>query len=208
MMYWISMFLFWIFITLFYPTRIIGKKNLIKTKAIWASNHMSNLDFMIIGTRAFKRFYALTKAEAFKNKVLGAYLKSIGAIKVQRGTSDITAVKNCLRVLKDKNKPLLIFPTGTRNSSPEEVQELKNGVAMFALKANAPIVPIVIVRKPKFLRRNRVVVGEPIDISKYQGQKATKEIYDEINAEITKRMEEMIEQYSYKKNEKKGNGEK
>ena len=206
MMYWISMILFWIHITLFYPTRIIGKKNLITTKCIWASNHMSNLDVLVIGTKVFKRFYALSKAELFKNKLFGAYLKSIGAIKVQRGTSDITAVKNCLRVLKEKNKPLLIFPTGTRNSSPEEVQELKNGVAMFALKANAPIVPMVIVRKPKLWRRNRLVIGEPIDISKYQGQKATKEVYEEINAQITKSMEAMIEKYSYKKKTKEAKG--
>ena len=74
---------------------------------------------------------------------------------------------------------------------------------MFALKANAPIVPIVVVRKPKIWRFNRVVVGEPIDVSKYQGQKAGKEVFDEINAELTKRMEELIEKYSYKRDKKK-----
>ncbi len=197
------MFLFWIYVTLFYPTKIINKKNLVTKKAIWASNHTSNLDVLVLGTRVFKRFYALAKAELFKNKLFGGYLKSIGAIKVQRGTSDINAVKTCLRVLKEKDKPILIFPTGTRNSSPEEVQDLKNGVAMFALKANAPIVPIVLVRKPKLWRRNRVVIGEPIDVSKYQGQKLTKEIFDEINDQITASMEAMINKYGYKNKTKK-----
>lgn len=203
MMYWLSMILFWIYVTLFYPTRIIGKKNLVKTKAIWAANHTSNMDVLVIGTRIFKRFYALAKQELFKNKVFGAYLKSIGAISVNRGRADIESVKNTLRILKDKNKPVLIFPTGTRESTPEEVQDLKNGVAMFALKANAPIVPIVVVRKPKFWRFNRVVIGEPIDVSKYQGQKASKEVYDAINSELTSKMEELLEKYSYKRDKKK-----
>ena len=202
-MFWISMCLFWIHVTLFYPTRIIGKKNLVKTKAIWAANHTSNMDALIIGTRIFRRFYSLAKAELFKKKLFAKYMKSLGAISVNRGASDIQAVKTTLRVLKEKNKPVLIFPTGTRESSPEEVQDLKNGVAMFALKANAPIVPIVVVRKPKIWRFNRVVVGEPIDVSKYQGQKAGKEVFDEINAELTKRMEELIEKYSYKRDKKK-----
>ena len=199
MLYWISMVLFWIYIKIFYPTKVIGKKNLITTKSIWAANHTSNLDVLIIGTKSFKRFYALAKAELFKNKLFGGYLKKIGAISVKRGEADIDAVKSCLRVLKDKNKPLLIFPTGTRNSSVEEVNNLKNGVASFALKANAPIVPIVLVRKPKIFRRNRLVIGEPIDISKYQSQRLGKDVYDAINAEITKSMDEMLIKYEFKK---------
>lgn len=201
------MILFWIHVTLFYPTRIIGKKNLVKTKAIWAANHTSNMDVLVIGTRIFKRFYALAKAELFKNKLFAKYMRSIGAISVNRGTSDIQAVKTTLRVLKEKDKPVLIFPTGTRESSPEEVQDLKNGVAMFALKANAPIVPIVVVRKPKLWRFNRVVIGKPIDISKYQGQKAGKEVFDQINAELTSKMEELLEKYSYKRDKKKKQAE-
>ena len=202
MIYWISMIIFWIGM-LFFPTRVIGKKNLNKGKCIWAANHTTNLDVLIIGTKAFTRFYALGKAELFKHKLMGGYLKRLGCIKVKRGQADIEAIKQCLRILKDKQKPLLIFPSGTRESSAEEVQNLKNGVAMFALKANCPIIPIVLVRKPMFLRPNRLVIGEPIDISQYQGQKQSKEIYDEINAKLTKSMEDMIATYGYKKKEKK-----
>jgi len=203
MIYWISMVLFWIYFTILYPTKVIGKKNMNKGKCVWACNHTTNFDVLILGTKHFTKFYALGKSELFKNKLMSWYLKQLGTIPVHRGMSDITAVKQCLRVLKEKEKPLLIFPTGTRESSPEEVQDLKNGVAMFALKANAPIIPMVLVRKPKLFRPNRFVVGEPIDVSIYQGQKASKEIYDEINEKITKSMEEMIKKFGYNKKEKK-----
>ena len=203
MVYWISMVLFWIYFSILYPTKVIGKKNMKKDACIWACNHTTNFDVLILGTKHFSRFYALGKIELFKSKFMAWYLKKLGTIPVHRGESDINAVKQCLRILKDKKKPLLIFPTGTRESSAEEVQNLKNGVAMFALKANVPIIPMVLVRKPKLLRPNRFVIGEPIDVSIYQGQKANKEIYDEINAKITKSMEDMIEKYGYKKKDKK-----
>ena len=203
MIYWISMIIFWIYCTLFFPTKVIGKKNLNKGRCIWAANHTTNADVLIIGTKAFTRFYALGKAELFKHKIMGAYLKSIGCIKVKRGEADLDAIKQSLRILKDKQKPLLIFPSGTRESSAEEIQNLKNGVAMFALKANCPIIPVVLVRKPIIFRPNRLVVGEPIDVSIYQGQKATKEIYDEINEKIMHSMENMLKKYAYKKKKNK-----
>ena len=203
MLYWISMVIFWIYCSLLFPTKVIGKKNLKKDSCIWACNHTTNLDVLLVGTKAFCRFYALAKQELFKNKVFGGYLKNIGAIPVKRASSDISAVKNCLRVLKEKKKPLMIFPTGTRNSSAEEVQDLKNGVAMFAIKACVPIVPMVIVRKPVPFRPNRLVIGEPIDISMYYGQKPTKEMFEEVNSRLTKSMEDMLQKYGYKKKAKK-----
>ena len=203
MVFWLTLILIWLPITLFFPTRIIGKKNLIKGKSIWACTHQSNLDIMIISTKIFTRMYALGKSELFKNKLFGGYLKKLGCVPVKRGQVDLTAVKSCLKILKDKQKPLVIFPTGTRTSEPDEVENLKNGVVMFALKAKAPIVPMVLVRKAKFLRRNRLVVGEPIDITPFLDKKADKETYAEIIQILGHRMEELIERYSYKKKKTK-----
>lgn len=203
MLFWISLICLWPIMTIFFPTRVIGRKNVLKGKCIWACNHQSNCDIMVIGTKIFTRIYALGKIELFKNKFLGWYLKKIGCISVHRGQADITAVKQCLRVLKDKQKPLVIFPTGTRSSTPDEVQNLKNGVAMFSLKSDANIVPMVLVRKPKLFRRNRLVIGEPIDISKYADRKNDKSVYEEINKELSGKMEKMIQKYSYKKKQKK-----
>ena len=203
MIYWISMVIYWIVCTLFFPTRFIGKKNLQKGKCIWACNHTTNFDVLILGTKAFSRFYSLGKAELFKNRLMAWYFNKLGTISVQRGKNDIDAIKKSIRVLNEKQKPLLIFPTGTRESSPEEVQDLKNGVAMLAVKANAPIIPMVLVRKPVIFRPNRFVVGEPIDVSAYQGQKATREMYDEISQKVTQSMQDLLEKYSYKKDKKK-----
>lgn len=198
MLFWFTLLLIWLPITILFPTRVIGRKNLIKGKSVWACNHQSNADIMIIATRAFMRMYCLGKAELNKNKLVGGYLKGIGCVFVKRGQADLNAVKECLRILKDKKKPLVIFPSGTRTSTPDEVENLKNGVVMFALKAQAPIVPMAMVRKAKIFRRNRLVIGEPIDITPYLSRQKDKAVYDEINNILSHRIEQLIAQHSYK----------
>lgn len=202
MWFWLTLLIIWLPVTLFFPTRIIGKKNLIKGKSIWACNHRSNMDILLIATKSFTRIYALGKAELFKNKFFGGYLKRLGCIKVNRGQADINSVKTVLRVLKDKQKPIVIFPTGTRKSTPDEVENLKNGTVMFALKSQSPIVPMVFVRKPKLFRRNRLVIGEPIDITPYLDRAKDKNVYAEINDILSKRLDQMVKKYGYTKKEK------
>ena len=203
MWFWLTLIIIWLPITLLFPTRIIGKKNLIKGKSIWACTHQSNADIMIIATKTWTRIYALGKAELFKNKLVGGYLKRLGCVSVKRGQADIEAVKGVLRILKDKQKPVVIFPTGTRTSTPDEVENLKNGVVMFALKSQAPIVPMVLVRKAKIFRRNRLVIGEPIDITPYLDRAKDKSVYAEINQILSSRLEGLVQQYGYKKKSKK-----
>ena len=52
-------------------------------------------------------------------------------------------------------------------------------------------------------QKNKRIFNRNNRNSKYQGQKASKEIFDEINAELTQKMEELIEKYSYKRDKKK-----
>lgn len=203
MWFWLTLIIIWLPITLLFPTKVIGRKNLIKGKSIWACTHQSNADIMIIATKTFTRIYALGKAELFKNKLVGGYLKKLGCVSVKRGQADIEAVKGVLRILKDKQKPVVIFPTGTRTSTPDEVENLKNGVVMFALKSQAPIVPMVLVRKAKIFRRNRLVIGEPIDITPYLDRVKDKSVYAEINQVLSLRLEGLVQQYGYKKKSKK-----
>ncbi|MBQ0017223.1 MAG: 1-acyl-sn-glycerol-3-phosphate acyltransferase [Clostridiales bacterium] len=194
MFYWISLILLYLPTRILFPTRIKGKKNLPKGKAIYACNHQTNFDSIIIGTGFFRRLYALGKAELFKNKFFGFILKKLGCIKIERGKADIEAVKQTLTILKKKEKPMLIFPTGTRNSTPDELNEIKNGVAMFSVKSNSPIIPMVMIKKPIIFRPNKLIVGKPLDLSKYEGRVAGKELYDEISNDLTIALETLLKE--------------
>ena len=192
-MFWFILSLLFLPMTIFYPTKVIGKKNRIKEKCIIACNHQTLLDVPILAVKYNKRIYALSKKELFKNKFVSWFLRKIGAIPVDRNGADIDAIKSVLNVLNKKNKPILIFPSGTRKSSPEEVEGLKNSVAMFALKTDSPIVPVVFVKKPKMFRRNKLIIGEPLNIDEYKGKKG-KEVYQEISEKLSLEMKRLIKE--------------
>ena len=203
MLFWIILSILWLPVRLLLPTKLIGKENLIKGKSIYACNHQSNFDIVVLAVRLYTKIYALGKAELNKNKFIAWFLRNINMISVNRGQADIKAVKSCLRVLKEENKPLVIFPTGTRTSNAEEVENLKNGVAMFSIKAQAPIVPMVFVRKNKLFRRNRFVIGKPLDLSKYEGRKPDKELFKEISDDLSQAMQKLLDENKFKQKVKK-----
>lgn len=75
-------------------------------------------------------------------------MKFVHAIPIDRGKTDLNAIKLSMRVLNDE-KVLTIFPEGTRNKTEQELSEVKAGAAMFAIKTKTPIVPVWIKKKPK-----------------------------------------------------------
>ncbi|MFF7182262.1 1-acyl-sn-glycerol-3-phosphate acyltransferase [Streptomyces sp. NPDC008121] len=107
---------------------------------IFAVNHAHNIDGpMLMGT-APRPVHFLIKKEAFIGP-LGPFLEGIGQLKVDRATADRTAIANALAVL-DHGGVLGIFPEGTRGEG--DFASLRAGLAYFALRSGAPIVPVAV----------------------------------------------------------------
>lgn len=123
--------------------------------------------------------------------VLGWLLSKAGVFAVNRGKSDVGAIKRAMRCLKDGDK-LLMFPEGTR-SKTGEMGEGKNGVAMLALRTQSPIVPIYIPAKKKWFRRTPVVFGEPFYPQAESG-KGNAEDYTRIAEELMERITALEDQ--------------
>lgn len=176
-----------------YPTKFVGKNNIPKGACIIASNHTSNLDAIVLAVHTWEKKYYVAKKELFKNKLVGSFLKCMGAIKIDRQSTDVTAIKNCMKVLKE-NKKLVIFPEGTRNNNQDmQLGEVKHGVSMFAIKAKVPIVPMFIAKKPKFWRRNKVVIGKPFTLEEFYGKKLDNEVLQQASEIVATKMNEIRE---------------
>ncbi len=169
------------------PTKIVGKQNMPKGRAVLACNHRSNFDVIVFDVCRYRMPYVLAKHTLFDKKFNAKVLKSFGAIPVNRQDLSTTTVRTVLKVLNDDNH-LLIFPEGTRKDSLDETVALKNGMALFALKTNAPIVPMYMVKKPEFFKMNKIIIGEPISMEAYAGKRPTKEVLSEVSAKV---MDEM-----------------
>ena len=176
-----------------FPTKIIGKKNIPNGACIISSNHTSNMDAVMLAVKTWEKKYYHEKKELFKNKLFGFILKKCGAVKIDRQANDVTAIKNCLKILKN-NKKLVIFPEGTRvHNENMELGEVKHGVAMFAIKAKVPIVPMFITKTPKIFRRNRIYIGEPFTLEEFYGKKLTEEELKSAGEIVTAKMQEIRE---------------
>jgi len=101
---------------------------------ILASNHVSNLDPVVLGVACPVPLYYLAKEELFKQKLFGHLLSAIHVIPVKRGKVDIQSVRIALKLLSVK--PIVIFPQGTR-AAPYD--NFKAGVGFFQSKTHVPV---------------------------------------------------------------------
>ena len=135
-----------------------------------------------------KKFSFMAKKELFKNPVLRFILKHANAFPVDREKPGPSAIKTPVKILKNSDLSLIMFPSGTRHSS-----ELKGGVALIAKMGRVPIVPSVYqgpLTLKELFKRKKVTVrfGEPIDISDI------KKMDKDGLAEVERRMQEAFDQ--------------
>ncbi len=104
-----------------------------------ASNHVNFLDGPLLFGVAPRPVHCLSKRELFRGPI-GWVLRGAGHIPINREGPDREAVSAALQVLKD-GQVLGVFPEGTRGSG--EFETIRTGVAYFALRTGAPVVPVV-----------------------------------------------------------------
>ena len=147
------------------PTKVVGKENMpLPERIITVSNHYSILDVPTVAINVPGYRHLIGKKELMESAFFRFLIKRVDAITIDRGNADLSAIRKILKCLKN-NDSLSIFPEGTRNKTDENLHEIKAGAAMFALKGDAQIVPIMIYRKPRFFRRNYIYVAPPLSLS-------------------------------------------
>lgn len=161
----VVIFIAYLPVCLLFPTKVHGRKNLkiVKGGAVIACNHFSNLDAIILKVKLFINNFTnafLGKAEINKFKPVGWFLSCFGMIYIDRNRLDRKAMREVDGVLK-KGKKVVIFPEGTRNKTgTTDLQAVKSGVVFFAKKADVPIVPMRIDKKPRLFRMTHIYIGE------------------------------------------------
>jgi 1-acyl-sn-glycerol-3-phosphate acyltransferase len=154
--------------------KVYGRENLPEGSVLIASNHLSNYDPPLLGTAIRRASYYFAKIELFRNRYIGAFLKSVNAFPARRGEADLDAWRTARNVLK-RGDILIFFPEGTR-SLDGEVQPHKPGMGHLADATNAPVVPTAITgsNQPKDVfwgrAKLRVGFGKPISITDFSDE--------------------------------------
>jgi 1-acyl-sn-glycerol-3-phosphate acyltransferase len=108
-----------------------------------------------------------------------------------------------IKVIKSGNK-LCIFVEGTRNKSgTNQLQEIKGGSMIFAVKAKCPIVPMMLNGKAKPFRKTHLIIGEPFELSDFYGKKLNNDDMEEMAKIVTNKMLEQQNKLNEILNKKK-----
>ena len=156
-----------------FPITLEGAENLPDDRPVMlCANHSSAWD-PILFVAAIWTGYPLrimAKKQLLRIPILGSILKAIGVFAVDRGNSNILAVKTAIQSLK-QGWNLLIFPEGTREKE-NAFLPLKSGLFVVAAAAGVDVVPCRIHYdtpdgRMKPFCRVRVVYGEPMPAARF-----------------------------------------
>ena len=132
----------------FLSSRVIikGKENIINNKKFFiAASHQSMFETFFLQT-IFNSPVFILKKELLLIPIFGWYLKKIGSISIKRNkvTKDnLSFFNNISKVLNDTDRPLIIFPQGTR-VLPKERPPFKKGVSRIYEELKIPCQPVAI----------------------------------------------------------------
>lgn len=174
---------------------------------VLAPNHYSDIDPIITGVVSWRRGRApryMAKASLFRIPVVGWFLRHSGQIPVERARgADRGRSMSAARKLAADKSLVIVYPEGTLTRDPDMwPMRGKSGAVRLALESGLPLIPMatwgahhILPRFSKKLRftwrtRIRAKIGEPLDLSAYQGkhhsrtavEAATRELMDAITA--------------------------
>ncbi|MCO7202357.1 1-acyl-sn-glycerol-3-phosphate acyltransferase [Microbacterium sp. CnD16-F] len=188
---------------------IVGRSNIPATgAAIIASNHLSVSDSIFLPLMIDRPMSFLAKSDYFTGKGLKGwatrvFMQGTGQIPIDRtgGKASEASLNTGLQVL-GRGDLLGIYPEGTR--SPDgKLYRGRTGLARMALTARVPVIPVVMIgtddvmpigRSIPRVGRVGMVIGEPLDFSRFHGMESDRFVLRSVTDEIMVALQRMGEQ--------------
>lgn len=150
------------------------KTKIPKGAVLLSSNHITFIDpIIILLSIPSRRLHSLATKDLYDTRLKAWLWKRMHCIQVDKSNFTLSAFHEVVQRLK-RGHAVLIFPEGQINQGDKETpQTFKSGVTLMAYKANAPILPIYIVKKEKWYHRQRVIIGKPIYVGAQDGKMPT-----------------------------------
>tara|TARA_A100000164_G_C21826149_1_gene732921 strand:- start:359 stop:1060 length:702 start_codon:yes stop_codon:yes gene_type:complete len=132
----------------FLSTKIIikGKENILNDKKFFISaSHQSMFETFYLQT-IFNSPVFILKKELLKIPIFGWYLKKIGSISIKRNKTtkdNLSFLGDISKIIASSNRPLIIFPQGTR-VLPHERPPFKKGAARIYEELEIACQPVAI----------------------------------------------------------------
>ncbi|KXB67781.1 Acyltransferase [Parvimonas sp. KA00067] len=171
-----------VLVKIIYRVKVNGIENFKDDKPIIISaNHTHIFDPVILAMLTKRQIFFLSKKEIFEKKLSAKFFTKLGVIPIDRENTDLKAIKSCFRVIR--NGDLLgIFPEGTRVKTID-INNMKKGVALIALKNKVNILPIHIEASYKIFSKITVDVYPMIETNNFENMEDSEAI-DKLTEEL------------------------
>jgi 1-acyl-sn-glycerol-3-phosphate acyltransferase len=188
---------------------VVGLENIPAHGAvILASNHLSFIDSIFLPLVVDRRISFLAKSDyftrtGFKGWATKWFMLATGQIPIDRsgGKASEDSLNTGLAVLA-RGEVLGIYPEGTR--SPDgKLYRGRTGVARMILEGEVPVVPVAMIDTEKIMPigtrlpkvgRIGIVIGTPLDFSRFEGMEGDRFILRSVTDEIMYQLHALSEQ--------------
>lgn len=186
------------------PFRVYGEKKVGDGACVYICNHYQVWDIVYPAVTTSEGIHYVAKNQVFKMPVIGTLARWIKAICVNRDGKDVRGLLDCIKCLKN-NEKICIFPEGTRNRTDSNFLPFQQGAAAMAIKCKAPIIPIVIYKKPKVFRMTHILIGKAFELTEFYDRKLSEEEVKEAENKLFETMSELRKNHTeFLQNRKKG----
>ncbi|MCL2396785.1 MAG: 1-acyl-sn-glycerol-3-phosphate acyltransferase [Defluviitaleaceae bacterium] len=163
--------------------RVTGLENVpTEGGVILCANHRSNHDTLVMAIACKRQLHFLAKYELWRSKILGKLCDWLGAVPVNRDKPGVDSLKRIVALLKE-GRGVGIFMQGGRRAEID-YDDVKAGVALFAIKGRAVVVPVNISSSFKLFAEVHINIGQPISFEELWDAKVRTQQLNEAAQEI------------------------
>jgi 1-acyl-sn-glycerol-3-phosphate acyltransferase len=169
--------------------------------AILYTNHTCSADPAFLDSGCNRALSFILGKEYYNIPWLRWLFDYLGCVPANRNGWDVVAARQALRRLKD-GRVLCFFPEGSlSNAGRNRLRPGKAGIALLALRSQAPVFPALILGGPQTSRllpawfrpsrRTRVIFGQAVDLSAFQGRPINRKLLEEVTAFCMRKMADL-----------------
>jgi 1-acyl-sn-glycerol-3-phosphate acyltransferase len=139
--------------TFFLRGRVRRSRLMPEGPCVLACNHRSFADPPLVGMHMRRPIAYFARADLWQNPVIAFFLNAMFGIPVDRDNPGLSSMKGAVERLR-RSIAVLVFPEGTRTRNGR-LGPLREGPALFARRANVPIVPVYLLHSEMLWPRGR-----------------------------------------------------